>query len=377
MMRWLRPVAWAAAVSLAAASLPAAAGKKKKKKDEEPVTQTLELPKEPPAAVIADASRLVFHVSALSARGLLSQQVRDALKDLQRQTRGATVVKLRAFVAGSGDMRRVQAIVSETFTQRHQPLPALSVVQVGGLPLGNAQVVLESIAVAKKPVNPHGLAFVSGQRESAANPLAPAAPLVDKALASLETAVRAAGSEAGDVARLTCYVSTLADVNTVRASLARAFPKAAWNVVQAQRAPLGAIAECEVVARLRTPPGAPLRVLNPAGLPASPHYSQLALVGPGRLALSGSQMAFGYQDQDLRLAFQRLQKAMESVGASLAKTAMASIYPVSDRMTEQIRAIRAEFFGKARPPAVTLLGFEGLPSLDASCAVDVAAVLEN
>lgn len=374
-MQWLRPVALIAAVSLAAASLPAAPGKKKKKKDQEPVTQTLELPKDPPAAVAADASRLVFHVSALSARGLLSQQVRDALKDLQRQTRGATVVKLRAFVAGSGDMRRVQAIVGEIFTQRRQPLPALSVVQVGGLPLGNAQVVVESISVARKPVSPHGLAFVSGQRETGRNPLAPAAPLVDKALASLEAAVRGAGSEAGDVARLTCYVSTLSDIGAVRASLARAFPKAAWNVVQAQRAPLGAIVECELVARLRTPPGAPLRMLNPAGLPGSPHYSQIALVGPGRLAISGAQIAFGYQDQDIRLAFQRLAKAMEGVGAKLTDTAMAHIYPVSDRMTEQIRGVRAEFFGRERPPAVTLLGFEGLPALDASCAVDVIAIL--
>ena len=371
----LRPVALAAAVILAAGSLSAAAGKKKKKKDQEPVTQTLELPKEPPQAVVAEASRLVFHVSALSARGLLSQQVRDALKDLQRQVRGAQMVKLRAFVAGSGDMRRVQAIVSEMFTVRRQPLPALSVVQVGGLPLVGAQVVLESISVARKPANPHGLAFISGQQERAKEPLAPAGPLVEKSLANLGLAVRAAGSQTDDVARVTCYLSTLADVNTVRAGLARAFPKAAWNVVQVQRAPLGAVAECEGVARLRATPGQPLQLLNPEGLARSPYYSQIALAGPVRLAISGTQMAFGYQDQDLRLAFQRLAKALESVNAKLANTAVSNIYPVSDRMTEQIRAVRGEFYEKARPPASTMLGFEGLPSLDASCAVDVVTVL--
>lgn len=371
----LRPVALAAAVILAAGSLAAATGKKKKKKDQEPVTQTLELPKEPPQAVVAEASRLVFHVSALSARGLLSQQVRDAVKDLQRQMRGAQTVKLRAFVAGSGDMRRVQAIVSEMFTDRRQPLPALSVVQVGGLPLVGAQVVLESISVARKPANPHGLAFISGQQERAREPLAPAAPLVEKSLANLGLAVRAAGSQPDDVARVTCYLSTLSDVNNVRAGLARAFPKAAWNVVQVQRAPLGAVAECEGVARLRATPGQPLQLLNPDGLARSPYYSQIALVGPVRLAISGTQMAFGYQDQDLRLAFQRLAKALESVNAKLADTAVSNIYPVSDRMTEQIRAVRGEFYEKARPPASTMLGFEGLPSLDASCAVDVVAVL--
>jgi len=371
----LRPVALAAAVILAAGTLSAAAGKKKKKKDQEPVTQTLELPKEPPQAVVAEASRLVFHVSALSARGLLSQQVRDAVKDLQRQMRGAQMVKLRAFVAGSGDMRRVQAIVSDMFTERRQPLPALSVVQVGGLPLVGAQVVLESISVARKPANPHGLAFISGQQERAREPLAPAVPLVEKSLANLGLAVRAAGSQPDDVALVTCYLSTLSDVNTVRAGLARAFPKAAWDVVQVQRAPLGAVAECEGVARLRAAPGGPLQLLNPEGLARSPYYSQIALVGPVRLAISGTQMAFGYQDQDLRLAFQRLAKALESVNAKLVNTAVSNIYPVSERMTEQIRAVRGEFYEKARPPASTMLGFEGLPSLDASCAVDVVAVL--
>ncbi|MBI4875997.1 MAG: hypothetical protein HY822_15280 [Acidobacteria bacterium] len=373
-MRRLRLIALVAAASLAAGSL-FAAEKKKKKKEEREITQTLEIPKDPPQAVVAEAARLVFHVSALSSKGLLSQQVRDGLKDLQRQARGAAIVKLRAFVAGSGDMRRVQAIVSETFTDRRQPLPALSVVQVGGLPLLGAQVVLESVAVAKKPVNPSGLAFISGQQERSDAPLDPAAPLVGQSLAGVGAALRAAGAESADVARVTCYVSTLADVNTVRASVARAFPKAAWNVVQVRRASLGSLAECEAVARLRAVPDGRLKMLNPEGLPKSPHYSQVALVAPGRLALSGMQMAFGYQDQDLRLAFLRLAKALESVGAKISDTAVSSIYPLSERMTEQIRAVRGQFYNPASPPAATLLGFEGLPSLDASCAVDVVALI--
>ncbi len=375
MMRRHRLIALSAMVALVAGNLLAASGKKKKKKGENEVTQTLELPKDPPQAVVADASRLVFHVSALSARGLLSQQVRDALKDLQQRTRGAAIVKLRAFVAGSGDLRRVQTIVSETFTDRRQPLPALSVIQVGALPMVGAQVVLESTSVARKPANPHGLAFLSGQQERAAEPLAPALPLVERSLTNLGVAVRAVGADADDVGRLTCYLSTLSDVNTVRAHAMRAFPRAAMNVVQVQRAPLGAVAECEAVARLSLTPRAPLELLSPEGLERSPYYSQIALVGPGRIAISGTQMAFGYQDQDLRLAFQRLSKALESVGAKLANTAVSNIYPLSERMRDQIRAVRGEFYNKARPPASTMLSFDGLPSVDASCAVDVIAIL--
>ena len=91
--------------------------KKKNKKDVEPVTQTLEVLPDPPLAVKVESSRLLFLVSPLSSKGLLSQQSKEALASLRRQARGATLVKLRAFVAGRGDARRISSIVSEQFTE--------------------------------------------------------------------------------------------------------------------------------------------------------------------------------------------------------------------------------------------------------------------
>ena len=81
-----------------------------KKKNADDITQTLELPKDPPAVAVGETSRLVFHVSPLSAKGLLSQQTRDALKAILKANGGAPVIHLRAFVAGSGDVRRVPQI---------------------------------------------------------------------------------------------------------------------------------------------------------------------------------------------------------------------------------------------------------------------------
>src|SRR5678809_1419918 len=123
------------------------------KKEKELETQTLPLPPEPPAAVIAETAKLAFHVSPLSAKGLLTQQVRDALKALDRANGGATFVKLRAFVAGTGDMRRVATIVAEDFSDKKMPLPAVTTIQVGALPMDGAQVVIESIDAGKKVVN--------------------------------------------------------------------------------------------------------------------------------------------------------------------------------------------------------------------------------
>ena len=99
--------------------------------------------------MIAETAKLMFHVSPLSAKGLLTQQVHDALKALDRANGGATFIKLRAFVAGTGDMRRVATIVAEEFSAKKMPLPAVTTVQVGALPMDGAQVVIESISQEK------------------------------------------------------------------------------------------------------------------------------------------------------------------------------------------------------------------------------------
>ena len=75
---------------------------KKDKKAELP-NQALETIASPPLALPAEGTRLSFLAAPLSNHGLLSQQTRDALKWLISQSHGAQFVRLRAFVAGSGD----------------------------------------------------------------------------------------------------------------------------------------------------------------------------------------------------------------------------------------------------------------------------------
>lgn len=357
-MRKYRLIALVCALAVTAWPL----GKKKNKEEE---TQTLQLPKDPPSAVVAETRRLVFSVSPLSAKGLLSQQARDALKAVTRVHGGAQIVKIRAFVAGRGDLRRVRDIVSEAFTERRQPLPAVSVVQVGALPLEAAQVVMETTAVAKKDTGQYGLVFLSGQGESSAGPLDPIAPLAEKAIPKLAAAAKAAGSEPADVTRVTCFVSSLDGVQQVRLSAQTVFPEAALDIVQAQRAPARARVECEAVARLR-------RAAQP--LEFTP---DAALVGANRVVISGTQSSFGYQDTDARLAFERLGKAIEPLGVTWRDVAFAGIYPLSESIAEQVRKLRFQFFESTHPPATTLIPFEGLPSMDAGFAVEVVAAKKD
>lgn len=345
-----------------------------RRKEEEETTQTLEIPPEPPGFITAETRRLQFTISPLSAKGLLSQQVRDALRAINRANRRATVVKLRAFVAGSGDVRRVTSIVGETYGRRRgATVPALTVVQVGGLPMTGAQVLIEATAVARKETSPNGLVFISGQA-AASNDLIPRmGPLADKVLTDLATAVKAAGAGPGDVPSVSCFVSSLDDAAEVRSRFAAAYPKAALTYVQIQRAPVRSIVECEAVAYPRQPVSEPFRLVNPDGLPKSPNYTQIAFVGAPRIVMTSGQLSFRYQDSDARLAFERLGRTLNEAGVTFNDVFLSRGYPISQTLADQVRRVRQEFYSKESPPASTMLPFEGLPAMEAGFSIEVLA----
>jgi enamine deaminase RidA (YjgF/YER057c/UK114 family) len=323
-----------------AVALHASAQKSKKKTDQEPVTQSLPVLKDPPSAISAETAHLVFHVSPLSNKGLLSQQVREALKALLHDTHGAAIVKLRAFVAGSGDMRRVPTIVSETFTERKLALPAVSTIEVGALPLEGAQVVIESIAVDKKALSPDGLAFYSA--------------LSVKQLRQIPGTLRA-----------TCFLSSLDDLQRVKSITLSAFSGAVINYVQSQRLGVEQQDVCEAVARLDHAPAQPLTMQDGA-----------ALVNTPKIVLTGTQMAFRDSDADLRLAFERLNKVLEPLGVTYKDVFWSSAYPLTRPTEDKVHAMQQEFFDRSKPPAGTMLLFEGLPSLDATMAMEVIAAAQ-
>jgi len=336
-----------------AASLLAQKPKKKRKPDVEPRPQVLEVIPEPPEAVIADTGRLSFQVSPLSDKGLLSQQVRDALKTLTRLNHGAPIVKLRAFVAGSGDLRRVKEIAAEEFTDKKQALPAISTIQVGALPLTGAQVVIEAISSEKKVVNPSGVAFVPAAES--ANAAA--------AVARLDRAMSGAGVKAADVLRITCFLSSLNDAEASRAAVSAAFPSAASNFVQMQRLGLQPQVLCEGAARLTTAPASPMVTAN-----------GVALVNAPKLLLTATQLVFRDQDDDFRLGYQRLAKTMAPLGATFKDVFWTGNYALAVPNAAKIENLQWEFLDRAKPPASTTLQIEGLPSSDATAAIEFMAV---
>jgi enamine deaminase RidA (YjgF/YER057c/UK114 family) len=363
-------------VILATALLVTAAvpteGQRRKKKSEEEITQTLEVLPEPPATHSAVPSRLAFTTTSLIAEGLLSRQTAAALKSLLSITRKQPVVQLRAFGAGTGDMRRIQSVVSEEFTDRHLPVPVLSVIQVGALPLEGAQVQIEATWQQRKNVNPQGLAFLAGPAVTSEQRLPKLAGLAGQALASLRKTADAAG--AGSVLRLTCLLSSLDDAGDIRAAAARAFPGAQMLFAQPQRWVNGSSVECEAVARLKTPPAGGLRYLRPAEPGAAPDGTRAVMVKTPELVFAGSQLAFNYTESDARLAFQRLDRSLEAAGTSLKRALMFNMYPLSPLLADLVRKVRFDYLDREHPPAQMLAVVEGLPAMDAAFALDVVAL---
>jgi enamine deaminase RidA (YjgF/YER057c/UK114 family) len=360
----LKRLQWILLACVLTSILAAPAAQKKKPKKED-ITQTLQLPKELPSAVTGETRRLTFHVTPLSGRGLLSAQVRDALKALTRETAGNPVLKIRAFAAGSGDLRRVRDLVSEAFNDKKLPLPSLSLIQSGGLPLEGAQVVLEGIASSRREVNPQGLVFLAARVATSPSPLDAVAPLTVKSLESLKQALKAAGSEPADVVRVTCFLSSLENLAETRKLVEADFAHAALNYVQTQRAPSRGLAACEAVARLRWKTGTRVQFEPKEGEPVA------ALVAAPHVVLTGTQVSYGYEESNSRLAFERMQKALEASGVTTRDVAFAHYYPLAESIAQQVRRLRGSFFGT---PAGSLLLFEGLPGMDAGFAVDVVAV---
>jgi enamine deaminase RidA (YjgF/YER057c/UK114 family) len=259
----------------------------------------------------------------------------------------------------------VRDLVSEVFTDRKQPLPALSLIRAGGLPLEGAQVVMEAIVAGKKEVSPRGLVFLSAPVVTSENPLDPVAPLAAQSLERLKRAVKTAGSESSDVLRVTCFLSSLEDLAATRKLVEADYPKAALNYVQTQRSPSRALAGCEAVARLTWNTGKRVHFQPDDGEP------QAALVAAQHVVLTGTQVSYGYLEINSRLAFGRLQKVLEASGVSGRDVAFAHYYPLADPLAAQVRKLRPEFFATS---AGSLILFEGLPGMDAGFAVDVVAV---
>ena len=336
------------------ALVPLLAGQKKK--DDEPKTQVLPLPKEPPMALGTDVESLSFRITPLLKIGKLSSQIRDSLNELIRDTRGSNIIKLRAFVAGAGDTRRVQAIVSDIFTEKKLSLPVISIIQVGALGGDAAQVVIEAVIAEKRVLNPDGLAFLAGQT----------GPTLDASLGELAQSLKAASLSPSAVVSLTCFTDNLGDYRQHLSQATSIFSKASMNLVQSQRQPGGPRTTCEAVARSqeREASSAPISILGPARVTKIPGHS--------RLVFTGLQLAFGGYLDDANSALNNLRRFSEAASGNFGQIASLDVYSLSGEATSALRKTASKF--DVPGSTITIQQIEGLPSLDAAFGMEAIMV---
>ncbi|MGH9609476.1 MAG: hypothetical protein ACRD34_07335 [Bryobacteraceae bacterium] len=316
-----------------------------KHKREQP-PKPLPLPPQLPMALAAQTRSLEFRISPLLAKGGLDAQIGKSLNDLIHQTRGERIIKLRAFVSGAGDARMVSQKASRIFTQHKLPLPVVSIVQVGALGGGAAEVVIEAVVESRQVFNPNGLAFFSGQR----------APSFQQSVERLSRSVRAVSVPAGNVLTCTCFVPSLANAASLRATLGQAFPASLIALVQPLRQPDNNETMCEAAARLSAPPrNGPVEVLK---------HPRVSLVNSPQLIFTGLQLSFGAYLEDAHEAFARLRRdasAVQPVQGPVSMNIFALDPYAASALLREATAPRAIF---------TVRTVEGLPAIDASAGIE-------
>lgn len=318
-----------------------------KRKEDEPKPQVLPLPKELPRALSAETQYLSFRVSPLLKTGHLTSQIRDTLSGLIRDAHSGTIIKLRAFVAGVGDSRRVDEIVGDMFTDHKLPLPVLTIVQVGALGDDAAAVVMEAVISERKQLDPNGLAFLTGQTGSS----------LDEALAKISATAKSAGLAPDDVLRATCFTARLTDYAAGQRAMAAAFPLASINLMQALRDPADSRSSCEAVGRL-----------SPGSGRAEHNDPRVAFVTEPQIVFTGLQLSFGTYLDDADSALSRLQRDVEAVHADIRNTVSINAFSIDPAAVSALEKTMPKF--KLPANTLTVQPVEGLPSLDAALGME-------
>jgi enamine deaminase RidA (YjgF/YER057c/UK114 family) len=358
MRRWiLRTVAFATVLmTLSAAAWAGRNGSgHKKKSEQEPKPQVLPLPKEPPRALAADVNRITFRALPLLHTGHLSAQIKESMTQLLKQTRGDTIVKLRAFVAGAGDSRRVQDVVGEMFSEKKDALPVLTIVQVGALGDDAAAVAFEAVVEEKRISNPNGLAFFTGQNGAT----------LQEAEERLQARVTKSALGAADVVRVSCFADQMIDYSGMRRFLASAFPSAEVSLVQTLRDPVDSRATCEAVARL--PRASETSGTSLGGDPGT------SIVNSGPVVFTGLQLSFGNYLDDADSALSRLTRDAEAVHGDVHNPLTLNAFSLDPAAASAIEKTMPKYDMPAH--SLTVQTVEGLPSLDA--ALGIEAVLKG
>jgi enamine deaminase RidA (YjgF/YER057c/UK114 family) len=151
--------------------------------------------------------------------------------------------------------------------------------------------------------------------------------------------------------------------------IAAKYPQAAIALVQPRREHVSSTVACEGIAKLAAP-------VNRVAFVKDGETIIGAAVSAPTVALTGTLVAYGYEDRNARVAFDRMNKVLEPVKASWKSVVEVRFYPLAASIVKQIGRVRVDFLDRDNTPAISMVPIEGLPSIDASFAMDAVAVVQ-
>ncbi len=344
-------------------------------KEEKP--QVLAAIPDAPNAVTITSSHFGLLAVPPEDRGLLSKQVEESLKNLRKSLRKRRLARITAWVGGAGDVRRVSSSIREQLSEWRMPIPAITVVRVGALPDNASRVAFDVEVEEERPVNPHGLIFLAGERTLSREFRLNLKPDFESVLATLEQRLNAEGAAPAAVISARCFVSLSDDLAGLDRALRQRYPSAQARVMQALRSTPDSFVNCKLVARAAVSSPAALEPKIETLVEGEQPVTTLVKVNTPRLVLTSAQLCFRATDADLALGFERLENTLEEQGTKLSNAVQLSILAQSPELGIRAEQQGRRFLNTRYDPAIFRQTIEALPALDSTISLDaIVAVPE-
>lgn len=338
--------------------------------------------------------------------GGAAEQIDRVVEHLRRAlsaagTRLDDVVKVNVYAARSDVVEQVKKQLAETFSGEAKPAVAYV---VGRLPLEGALVAMDAVAAAPArgggaqtpaihaveglygpeaqgdvAVMPRGeKVYISGQAEDAEDLM----DAVRGTMESLHATLAYLGLSAEDVVQVKAFLQPIEQAREAERVITEYYRDTPGPpVVSVEWLHSGFPTEIELVASggaasKGQAEGEAVSFDTPPGLSQASTFSRLARVHRGDLVFTSGLYGPCAQgaEQQVRALFDELGGVLEKTNADFEHLVKATYYYTTEAASQQLNAIRPEFYNPERPPAASKVVVRGVGREGCSVTTDMIAV---
>jgi len=328
----------------------------------------------------------------------VSRQTGRVLENLDLTLKSAgsgldRVVKLNVYLASDDAMALVQEVLASHFAGLHKP--AASFV-VGELPAKGALVAMDAVALTADQNADKVVRVPAGYDSDGIAPLAvlPSGPKVyvsgmadtnslvlatRKTLEKLVATIGHLGLQREDVVQLKLFLQPMSKISEVRKEVADFFDRKAPPTVFVEWVSPNPPVEIELIAAGKSASASEPdsgSFITPPGTTDSKVYKRVTRVNHGQLiyvsGLYGMNSSGGAGQ--IREIFATLGDAVKAAGSDFEHLIKATYYVTDNDASDQLNAIRPEFYNPERPPAASKAKVKSVGISGKTVTMDMIAV---